>query len=1091
MDGDRGHGFVESDTDKLTSASSRLANVSHACLEGANYPVPNEASSSTVGNTIMPSGSSNYESMCNSYGGKIPLAVCSSPERPIIWIEVTIKTVTDHEEGMCSLMIVQEDVSERENAINQLCNLNEAQLSIMAQTYPRHIIDYLSVSSLNEAPDVQAADVLTFLNELFTPFDHMCDLHDVQKVETAGDCYIVAAGIIEKEPETGFCNILETHDPVHSATKVLAFAKSMLSHSKTPVVIRLGMHTGPCVSGLIGTKLPKFSIFGDSMNTASRIKSTCKPGPIQIKGKGLMNTSILNPEDLDLEGDPVFDQEHCRGANSLSSLIVATKVVSSNGSSVMAHHSHQEQVPVSHAGNPGLTRTGSTPFLTRTPSLSEEVAQLSFDRLHLHSLSNFTSPITSAGLSSLQQSTRSPSSAPVGPKSAALIWSEDRHSNPLENPTFPEKTSQRVMSHIFQVSSGRTFRDRDSGRHSRINTRHPVIQGPSQQFMGSVEKVGTLTPSSSHFGLQTEQPTSDTSRQPTADTSRQPTAILPSSLTKVRAWVKRVDSGVKTSESGAIKVGPAEEVVGETHALPTQGTADQTEGDITDLCETVGLAGLKTVGPARKFAAPRKQDSLQSLVVLARAARSSVSESNLEGRSDCQRYDVAASLPDLLRIGGRTGQLEFGKRGVNKMGERRQPCEPSSPSVTLFQPSDMDISTAIEVCPFLSNVCSRQGEQYARSIAINPIAPAPSARRPLLEETDDFQTTFRLFHGPSSPVPLPSDVFEKSRVHLARPAASRDARSGLEAGELAHATIGRSQTSETYSSGPSRMQAALAQAPFAAMSIGGMPDFGDFFRKFQQGRSKGGRHDALRRKAPGQDPKPKPDITRRAASSASPSLSSTNPSSAGCPLRKFLGPYAGVVFNPAGHFTCPQVIIKARAVLASTQAVRTLRPQALPIKLAAVGIAAATINIPCGMWREHTKKFSLEWIFAVHATIPFIAMLRKAVIMPKAAILFTVLSAVAGQAIGARLERERLDLLKTASLAQPASLPELEPEHILPARTAACTAPTPAPRSAHHKAQKGQKSKKHTPMLTRRTLAMKLRIAPANQTALAGCGNES
>eukprot|EP00798_Chlamydomonas_sp_ICE-L_P019406 gene19406-26063_t len=206
----------------------------HRSME--NYSGPNVtsaskmASSSTGFSTSMTPDGSNCQF---TFGSNSPLAAISSPEAPIIWIEVTIKTVTDHEEGMCSLMIIQEDVSEREKAVNQLCNLTEAQLTIMAETYPRHIIDYMSVSSPNEAPDVQATDVLTFLNELFTPFDHMCDLHDVQKVETAGDCYIVAAGIIEKQPETGFCNILEAHDPVHSATKVLAFAKSMISHAKT------------------------------------------------------------------------------------------------------------------------------------------------------------------------------------------------------------------------------------------------------------------------------------------------------------------------------------------------------------------------------------------------------------------------------------------------------------------------------------------------------------------------------------------------------------------------------------------------------------------------------------------------------------------------------------------------------------------------------------------------------------------------------------------------------------------------------------------------------------------------------------------
>lgn len=147
-----------------------------------------------------------------------------------------------------------------------------------------------------------------------------------------------------------------------------------------------------------------------------------------------------------------------------------------------------------------------------------------------------------------------------------------------------------------------------------------------------------------------------------------------------------------------------------------------------------------------------------------------------------------------------------------------------------------------------------------------------------------------------------------------------------------------------------------------------------------------------------------PPAHATAISSSSHSLPGPTP----CPLRKALGPLATIVMNNANHITCPEFIVQARAMLAATAPVRNLRPQALTTKLFAVGTTTAAVNLPLGAWREHFEKFSPGWVVAVHASIPFIAMLRKAVIMPKYAIIFTIAAAVAGQAIGARAERQRL-----------------------------------------------------------------------------------
>jgi hypothetical protein len=135
-----------------------------------------------------------------------------------------------------------------------------------------------------------------------------------------------------------------------------------------------------------------------------------------------------------------------------------------------------------------------------------------------------------------------------------------------------------------------------------------------------------------------------------------------------------------------------------------------------------------------------------------------------------------------------------------------------------------------------------------------------------------------------------------------------------------------------------------------------------------------------------------------------------------CPLARSYRAMSGVLplvtkalQPPAGmKLKCPPAVVAARAALARTTLVKSLRPQPLPAKMIAIALLGMAANIPLGVWREHTKKFSPQWFAAVHAAVPFIAMMRKSVVMPKTAMAFTIAASIVGQTIGSRAERIRL-----------------------------------------------------------------------------------
>ncbi|GFQ70546.1 atrial natriuretic peptide receptor 2 [Trichonephila clavata] len=158
--------------------------------------------------------------------------------------------------------------------------------------------------------------VVDFLNDLYTCFDAIINDFDVYKVETIGDAYMVVSGLPDRN---GMRHAKEI------ARMSLALLKAVISfkirHRQDDTVkLRIGIHSGPCCAGVVGQKMPRYCLFGDTINTASRMESTGEAlkihvspetkvaldyfgnfklvprEAIEVKGKGKMQTYWLLSE---------------------------------------------------------------------------------------------------------------------------------------------------------------------------------------------------------------------------------------------------------------------------------------------------------------------------------------------------------------------------------------------------------------------------------------------------------------------------------------------------------------------------------------------------------------------------------------------------------------------------------------------------------------------------------------------------------------------------------------------------------------------------------------------------------------------------
>ncbi len=211
----------------------------------------------------------------------------------------------------------------------QLTKEQDRSAKLLLNVLPPHIVEELKTSGKSEPESFESvtvffSDIVDFtrktsfmdtneviaqLNMIFTEFDRIFKNHKCERIKTIGDSYLAVSGM-GRDPDPRY-----NHNMLNAAQEAMEFVRKLEEENPYHWQMRMGIHTGRVVGGIVGSDKYIYDVFGDTINVASRMEQASKPmrinvsettyaltkdsfvftarGQIETKGKGLVNMYFL------------------------------------------------------------------------------------------------------------------------------------------------------------------------------------------------------------------------------------------------------------------------------------------------------------------------------------------------------------------------------------------------------------------------------------------------------------------------------------------------------------------------------------------------------------------------------------------------------------------------------------------------------------------------------------------------------------------------------------------------------------------------------------------------------------------------------